>query len=168
MTGRILVMLAIAAAACGGETNPSVGSAPANVDEILVNGMTARQLVDARALHFKDLGGSFKSVRDQLRADRPNLTLVELSVKEVAYAAAELPRWFPVGTGPETGLEMRAFAEIWTDADGFAAAAERFRAAAAQLQSAAEASDLDALKARARLVGQACGGCHDTYRAEED
>jgi cytochrome c556 len=132
------------------------------------NGLTAHEMIEARELHFKDLGGSFKSVRDQMKRDRPNLELVRLAASEVKNAAQDLPSWFPAGTGPGTGVEMRALASVWEDAEGFGTSAEHFREAAAKLQEAAAGEDLAAIRERARAVGESCGGCHDSYRAEEE
>jgi cytochrome c556 len=149
--------------ACG--DGRAVGAGPADPDAVLANGMSARQTVEARALHMKDLGGSFKAVRDQTAQEPPNLSLVQIATKEVEFASQELPSWFPAGTGPETGLKMRAFAEIWTDEANFAAAANEFRTQAKRLNELAQAGDLAGVREQTRAVRKTCGGCHDSYRA---
>ncbi len=159
--------LAATALACqpGGGADPGASADP---DRMLASGMTARQVIEARALHFKDLGGSFKAVRDQLATASPNPSLVRLATQEVKYASDDLPGWFPAGTGPETGVEMRAFAEVWSDSEGFAEISTRFRESAAALHATAQDDDLDAARSQVRAVGEACKDCHDRYRAEED
>jgi len=142
--------------------------ASADPDRLLTNGMTARQMVDARALHMKDLGGSFKSVRDQLKSSNPNTSLVRIAAQEVKFASDDLPTWFPEGTGPDTGLEMRAFAKVWSDPEGFAAASAEFQESAAALHASVQREDLEGTSDLVRAVGASCKGCHDRYRAEED
>jgi cytochrome c556 len=162
-----LAMICLAAAlACG--RGGAAGRASADPNALLPNGMSARQMIEARALHMKDLGGSFKAVRDQLASARPIPSLIRISAQEVEYAAQELPGWFPEGTGPETGLEMRALPEIWEDPQGFDASVSEFRSAAAELGTLAQQTDLEALRQGARAVGKTCAGCHDRYRTEED
>jgi len=165
-TGFSLV-LGLSLAACGAE-NSATDVRSADPDALLPSGMTAREVAEARALHMKDLGGSFKSVRDQLKTDEPNLTLVRIAAQEVQYASADLPSWFPAGTGPEIGIEMQARPNVWTDAERFAQLAEEFRQAAGGLSSAAQGSDLVAMREGAGRVGGTCKGCHDDYRTEDD
>ena len=148
--------------ACEGRSSGGAGAA--DPDALLANGMSARQTVEARALHMKDLGGSFKAVRDQTAQEQPNLSLVQIATQEVEFASRELPSWFPAGTGPETGLKMRALAEVWTDEADFAAAADAFRTEAARLNELARAGDLDGVREQTRAVRKTCGGCHDAYR----
>ncbi len=57
----------------------------------------------------------------------------------------------------------RAKPEIWSDAEGFAAAEMAMTEAATALAAVA-GNDLDALKASFGAVGQACGDCHKAYR----
>jgi cytochrome c556 len=164
----LIAVWVVAAAACGDAESTATGAATANPDAVLPSGMTARQTMEARELHMKDLGGSFKSVKDQLKSPSPNLALIRLAAQEVQYASDDLPSWFPVGSGPETGVETRAFPEVWKDTEGFATAAKQFQTEAAALNETAKGSDLDAIQSRASAVGRTCGGCHDTYREEED
>lgn len=147
--------------ACG---QSSGGAEPVDPDRVLENGMSVRQTVEARALHMKDLGGSYKAVRDQAKQEPPNLALLQLATQEVQAASQDLPSWFPAGTGPETGLKMRALAEIWTDEVGFAAAATAFRTEAARLNELARAGDVAGVREQAGAVRKTCGGCHDAYR----
>jgi cytochrome c556 len=161
------IALAAGAAACGSGENASVAGG-GNPDAMLASGMTARQAVEARSLHMKDLGGSFKSVKDQLTLSSPNLALVRAAAAEVRTASDDLASWFPAGTGPETGLEMRSLREVWTDAPGFARAAESFRGEAKTLAEVAQGTDTAAMASQAQAVGRTCAGCHDGYRAEEE
>ena len=170
MSSRALSIALLAAALCGCERGalPAVAAA-ANTDPeaLLGNGMTARQVIEARELHMKDLGGSLKSLRTQLRAGNPNLELIRFSVQEIQRASEDLPGWFPAGSGPQTGVEMRSLVEVWSDAEGFTAAANEFRRQAASLSEIARGSDVGAIQKQQIEVGRTCGDCHDVYRAEE-
>lgn len=67
--------------------------------------------------------------------------------------------------GTDSSVEgSRAKAEIWTDAEGFAAREMALTEAATALAAVA-GNDLDALKLAFGPVGQACGACHEDYRA---
>jgi cytochrome c556 len=79
--------------------------------------------------------------------------------------AADLPGWFPKGSGPEAGVKTAAKADIWTDAEGFAAVATKLQAETARLADVAAAGDMDAIKAQVRATSGACKTCHDKYRA---
>ena len=83
-------------------------------------------------------------------------------------AAVSWPCWFPKGSGPESGVKTDAKAEVWNDAAGFAAAANRFQGEAAKLQEIAAGGDIAAIKAQVRATGGACKNCHDKYRVPEE
>jgi cytochrome c556 len=117
---------------------------------------------------MKDLGGSFKSVKDQLSSSSPNLALVRVAAQEVRSASVDLPTWFPAGSGPETGLEMRSFKEVWSDPAGFAKSAKEFETAAGALAQIVQGDDLAAARSQMESVGKTCGSCHDSYRSKKD
>jgi cytochrome c556 len=83
---------------------------------------------------------------------------------EIATMVSKLPfAGFIAGT--DKG-ETRAKPEIWTEQDKFKAAATKMQDAMEKLNVAAKSGNVDTLKAAAGTVGQACKGCHDTYRKE--
>ena len=119
----------------------------------------------ARQAHYKELNGAFRVVNEQLRAEAPDKAALAANAGKMKALAADLPGWFPKGSGPEAGVKTAAKAEIWTDAEGFAAAATKLQAETSKLADAAAGGDLEALKAQARAAGGACKACHDKYRA---
>ena len=121
----------------------------------------------ARQAHFKEQNAAFRAVGEDLRKDPPDKAALAADATRLKAMAEALPSWFPKGSGPETGLKTGAKAEIWTDAEGFAAAATNFQGEAAKLEQAATAGDLDAAKAQVRATGAACKACHDKYRASD-
>ena len=77
---------------------------------------------------------------------------------------------FPAGTGPADlpkDAKTGAKAEIWTDHDKFAAAAKAFEDESAKLVEVAKTGDLAAFQAQSTKVGDACGGCHDPFKAKD-
>lgn len=75
---------------------------------------------------------------------------------------------FPVGSGPDVVAKTRALPKIWEDPKGFDKAAKALQTESAKLVEVAKKADLEAYGAQFRNVGKSCGGCHDSYRAEEE
>lgn len=125
----------------------------------------AGQALLARQAHFREQSAGFKAIGDELKKDAPDRAAIAANVTKIKGTAEALPSWFPKGSGPETGLKTAARAEIWTDAEGFDAAATVLQAETVKLEQLAMAGDLDAIKTQYRAVGAACGACHAKYRA---
>jgi cytochrome c556 len=83
---------------------------------------------------------------------------------EIANMMAALP-YAGFVDGTDKG-DTRAKAEIWTERDKFNAAATKMQEEMAKLNTAAKSGDQAAMRTAAGAVGQACKGCHDTYRRE--
>ena len=125
--------------------------------------------IKARHGHFHDMGSDFKAMGDQLKSASPDLNVVKTSAAKVKDQAAQLPTWFPPGTGPESGLKTRAKAEIWKDPQGFSAAAHKFQDQTIKLAALTQSStDLGAIRAEYKATGETCGACHDKYRVPKD
>jgi cytochrome c556 len=121
----------------------------------------------ARQAHFKDQAATFKAIGDETRKDAPDKAAIAAGAAKLKALAADLPTWFPKGSGPETGLPTAAKPEIWTDADGFATAAAKFQDESARLAAVSTGGDMDAIKAQFRATAGACKTCHDMYRAPD-
>jgi len=78
--------------------------------------------VATRQANFKQLGGAFKAINDQLKAGAPDMAVIKASAQKMKDLAAQEATWFPAGSGPEAGVKTGAKPEIWSDAAGFAAA----------------------------------------------
>ena len=63
--------------------------------------------------------------------------------------------------------KTRAKPEIWENMDDFSAKLGDFRTAAANLDSAAESGDADAMKAAFGATGKSCKACHDEYKSKD-
>jgi cytochrome c556 len=121
----------------------------------------------ARHDHYKDLGDSFKSVRDLSHASTPDWVAIEKAATAVNEASVDQQRWFPTGSGPEAG-KTRALPEIWSKPDEFTDAQKKFADAAAKLLAVSRTHDPAALQDAFKNTGGACKNCHETFRGPED
>lgn len=127
----------------------------------------AGKAVEVRQAGFKQIGAAFKGIGDELKRGKPDLARVAAASERLQTHAAQLPSWFPKGSGAEAGVKTAARPEIWTDAAGFADAASRLRVETAALHKAAVGGDLAVVRQRAKATGQACAACHTGYREED-
>lgn len=123
------------------------------------------QIVHARQEHFRMLGRTAKSLRDQFGRSRLNWTAISSDAQRLERLASELPSWFPPGSGQGHGVKTRASAAIWKNPQGFAEAAHVLLVRAQGLTQAAARHDRRALMVNARALGHACGSCHSRFRA---
>jgi cytochrome c556 len=128
---------------------------------------STKDLMKARHDHYHKLGEAFKTLRDEARAGTPDMSAIQRAAKVVGNAAIDQGRWFPAGTGPEAG-KTRALPEIWKRPADFTAAQKVFSDAAPKLVTAANASDIAAVRKQFGEVGRACKNCHDTFRSPEE
>ncbi|MEX1032701.1 MAG: cytochrome c [Cellvibrionaceae bacterium] len=126
------------------------------------------QLMHERHENFETIGESFKAIRDQLRSGNADMAIIATSAQTINTLAQELHTWFPEGTGPETGIETEAKAEIWQDKDGFNAAASRLVEESGKFATLASSGDASAIMGGVQSLGGACKNCHDTYRVDDD
>lgn len=127
----------------------------------------AERAVATRQAGFKQIGAAFKAVNDELRAGKPDLTEIAAAATRLESHAAQLPTWFPRGSGPESGAKTGARATVWSDAAGFADAAAQLRTQTSRLTVLAREGDLASLRKQAAQVGAACKTCHTAYREED-
>lgn len=120
--------------------------------------------IQFRQQQMKSIGGAFKAVTDEMKAPSPNFDTIRTNAQTMQKLAADVPSWFPAGTGPETGVKMTAKAEIWTAHADFEDKARGLQTAVQGLVAASAGNDVAALGAAVRPVGQACQGCHTQFR----
>lgn len=124
------------------------------------------QAVKARQQNFKQLGGAFKAIIDELKKNAPDKAVLTANAQKMNALATQEASWFPRGSGREALVKTSAKPEIWSDPAGFAAAIQRLQGESAKLQLAA-GGDLDAFKLQVRATGGACKNCHDKYRVPD-
>lgn len=79
----------------------------------------------------------------------------------------DAPFYWTPGSAQGEVEDSRALPAIWENMDDLNAKIAAFQEAAAQLQSVA-GTDLASLQGAIGGVGEACGACHDSYRADEE
>jgi cytochrome c556 len=113
------------------------------------------------------MGAAMKGLNEQVRGSNPSLPVIRRNSAVIAGFAPQLLRWFPAGTGDESGIETRARPEIWSDHAGFTRAGAGLVVAARALDAAARRGDMAAIRTAVPQVAHACSTCHDSYRAPE-
>jgi cytochrome c556 len=143
------------------------GAALAHDDMGPVPNTPAAKAVVARHQNFKQLGGAFKAIFDELKKDAPDKALISANAQKMNTLASQEASWFPKGSGPEAGVKTGAKPVIWTDPQGFAAAIQKLQSETGKLQQVAAAGDISAIKAQAQATGGACKNCHDKFRVPD-
>lgn len=173
---------ALALAACGGEPvappeipEPAVDMPATPPPAPVATGPTGPAVMPeatdiaaymkARHDNYKALGANMKVLQDNFKSDTPDMAAVAPAAANVKLFADAIGAWFPAGTGPDSGNETEAKANIWTDRATFDAAAAKLQAEAVKL---AAATDAAAFKAQFPATGGSCKNCHDTFRAEKE
>jgi cytochrome c556 len=72
------------------------------------------------------------------------------------------------GFDPSTkGVKSRALPAIWENPEKFKEAQERLRGAIVKLVAAAKSGNQESVSAAAKVVGKACGACHNDFREKQ-
>ncbi len=106
--------------------------------------------------HFAALAMVFTN-----RVDRPNDLLVH--AEALAQTATLIGTLFPDGSQGSAALSL-----IWEEPDQVAAAAQEAADATAALAQAAAGGDRATITKAFKEAGNACKGCHERYREEDD
>lgn len=125
---------------------------------------TPAETVAARQNNFKQMGRAQKAISDELKKPSPDLAVIRTSTQALARLAPNVHRWFPRGTGVESGAKTGALPAIWQQTAQFNNHAGQLTNAARGLQRAAANGNVDQIKAAFPAVGGACKGCHDTFK----
>lgn len=170
---------ALALAACGGgepaapaapapvaeaPAAPAAEPAPAPVVDVNATPADIPGFMKTRHDNYEDMGKNFKVVNDNNKSATPDMAAVNAAAVKIKGYADQMGSWFPAGTGPESGVETEAKAEIWTDRATFDAALAKLKEEAGKLVAVTDAAGL---KAQFPATGGACKGCHDKFRAEK-
>jgi cytochrome c556 len=128
-----------------------VGTTAFAVDDPI---LTRKKLMQAN-------GGAMGAVQAMIKGDIPFSAAVAQSAYRTFNAVSySIGDFFPAGS--DQG-DTRALPVIWSEMEGF-------QAALAKLQQASDAArqtepqSIDDVKAAIGPIGEACGGCHETYR----
>ena len=123
-------------------------------------------VVKARQASYKEIGGAFKRINDELKSGAPDMNSVKPLARDIAGRAALLPKYFPKGSGPESGLKTRAKPDIGKDNAAFVKLQGDMITAAPSSARAAASGNVAGLGAARNTLGSTCKSCHDRFRAE--
>jgi cytochrome c556 len=123
--------------------------------------------VQARQAHYKAIGAASKGIYDELNKPTPQAAVIQGYARQLDALAPQIPTWFPVGSGPESGVKTRAKAEIWSQPAAFKSAADGFATAAHHFSQTAAGGDIGAIRAEYPALTKTCGTCHSQFRAKE-
>ena len=160
---KVTLVLVAAVIAAGGVTFAQGQSPPSSQGQAA----SPAGVVKARQQGLKTLGAAFKTIRDELRGDSPDAAKIRIAAADITHAASAIGKWFPAGTGPDSGVKTDARPEVWTDAAGFAAAQDTFVREANKWAQLGNSTDASAWKEGAASLGRSCKGCHDKYRVKK-
>jgi cytochrome c556 len=124
-------------------------------------------VIKARQDHYKAIGAASKGIYDELNKPAPQAAVIAGYARQLDQLAPQIPSWFPVGSGPESGVKTRAKAEIWTQPAAFKTAADGFAAAAHHFDATAAGTDIGAMRTEYPALTKTCGNCHTQFRAKE-
>jgi len=115
---------------------------------------------------MEGVGEAAKPVGKMLKGESNfDVDVLMASLQTWQEASAVFGDLFPAGS--ETGNDTEAAPAIWEDRAGFEEALAKFRDATA-VALAASPTTLEAAKPVVGPIFDACKGCHDNYRIEEE
>lgn len=128
---------------------------------------TIAETIAVRQAGYKEMGKAFKAMNDELKKPNPDLSQFPAYAKVIRGQSLAIPKWFPKGSGPESGVKTKAKPNIWTENAKFVSAEKALQVETAKLQTVASSKNIDAIKAQVRATGGTCKSCHDSFRAED-
>ena len=136
-----------------------VGAAdPVEVDPVV---SYRKALMSSTGAH---MSGARLVIKGQV--DRPgDMVMHAKSLHDASKVLCEL---FPKSTTPKEEPTIEALLAVWTKPEEFKKACETFELETSKLFELSRGSDFDAVKGQYKAVGQSCGGCHDTFKKDED
>ena len=115
--------------------------------------------MDYRHHTMEAIGGHMQALADILRGKVDHVDHLPIHAAALASLAEITPTLFPPGSG---GGDTEALPAIWENPEDFAEQLDAFKEAGAGLRAAAETGG--DVRAATQKLGQACKGCHDSYR----
>jgi cytochrome c556 len=128
---------------------------------------TPAETITARQTNFKQIGRASKGIADELKKPEADMVVIRTNAGTIVGLAGNIHRWFPRGSGAESGEKTGALPVIWQQGGQFNRAAGQLVTAARNLQRAAASGNLDQVKAAYPAMGAACKGCHDTFKGSK-
>jgi len=119
-------------------------------------------VIEKRQKLMKSNGADAKAIKGALESK--DYATIEVKAKDIMSNGDKILDLFPKGS---TSDKSRALPAIWEKWDEFSKNPAKVKKAANDVADAAKAKDDAALPAKVKALGEACGGCHKNFRAEE-
>lgn len=119
-------------------------------------------VIEKRQKLMKANGADAKAIKAAV--EQKDYATVEVKAKDIMSNGDKILDLFPPGS---TSDKSRALPAIWEKWDEFSKNPAKVKKAASEVAEAAKAKDDAALGAKVKALGDACGGCHKNFRAEE-
>jgi len=114
-----------------------------------------------RTMTMKSIGQSVRPLVQMAKSGQFNGTEAQKDGNAIAAALDHFKDLFPAGSEKE---DEKALPTIWSDPQGF----EQHRLDAKKAALAVAAStEIDGFRGALKSLGDACGACHDKYRAKQ-
>jgi len=126
---------------------------------------TAEDALKYRQSIMTALKGHAGAISMQTRGLAGDPAHVSKHADAIAALAAELKTVFQEGSNVE---DSEALPVIWEEPEEFAEALAKVEAATAALSEATASGNMEAIGGAFREVGQACKGCHERFRVDDD
>lgn len=126
----------------------------------------APAVIAERKEGLKSMGAAMKALSAELKNESPNAAAMAASAAKLVATAEKIPGWFPVGSGPEAGVETDALPYIWKAKDKFDQTSNKLIIDTKALAAATLGSDVAAIKKQLLVVKDTCSSCHESYRAD--
>lgn len=97
------------------------------------------------------------------KVDQPNQMATHANA--IAAVGAEISTLFPPGSNVD---DSHALSLIWEEPEQFSEVAQNAEIATAGLAAAVASGDQQAVAQGFKVLGDACKGCHDRYREDDD
>ena len=92
-------------------------------------------------------------------------TQMSIHANAISAISAEISTLFPAGSNVD---DSSALPLIWEEPEQFSEVAQNAKIATARLAAAVANGDRQAVAQGFRALGNACKGCHDRYREDDD
>jgi len=109
---------------------------------------------------FTVMANSFGKIGAVVKGEAP-FNKDEVAKNAAVVAMISTLPWQAFGPGTEGG---NALPEVWSDNAKFKSASEKMQLAVANLNTAAQSGDQDAIKKAFGAASQTCKGCHDDFK----
>jgi cytochrome c556 len=125
---------------------------------------SADDIIKGRQSNYRDIGGAYREINEELKKNAPMKFLLDQYAAQMLDLANDQENWFPKGTGPDSGADTNAKAEIWADPADFKKFSAELKVEAKKLAEIAGGGDKAAIGTQLKATSVSCQGCHAKYK----